>query len=128
MQALLETLTELEISLHDPQVRRSVERLGALLHPAFKEFGRSGAAFTREEILAHVGSEAQQPVIWAQDFALERLSDDLALLTYCSAHVREDGALERHTNRASLWQFSDNGWKMRFHQGTPTQPFERRAI
>lgn len=122
---LLETIKELEVSLHDPKVRRSVARLEALLHPSFREFGRSGAVYSREELLTHVSSEGQQPKIWAQDFALELSSEGLALLTYRSAHVGEQGELHRHTNRASLWQLTESGWKIRFHQGTPTQAFEK---
>lgn len=124
---LLETLRELEVSLHDPRVRSDVERLGALLHPSFRELGRSGVEHSREQVLAEFSSGEHAPVIWAQDFALEALSEDLALLTYRSAHVGEAGTLDRHTHRASLWQLTENGWKMRFHQGTPTQAFEKRA-
>jgi hypothetical protein len=124
---LLETLKGLEMSLHAAEVRRNVERLGALLHPSFREFGRSGASYTRAEILAHVSSQEQQPVIWAQEFTVEVLSRGIALLLYRSAHVSESGALHRHTNRASLWLLTDSGWKVRFHQGTPTQAFEKNA-
>jgi hypothetical protein len=124
---LLETLKELEVLLHEPEVRSSAERMGQLLHSSFREFGRSGATYTREAILAHVSSAGEQPEIWAQDFQLEVFSEDLALLTYRSAHVAEDGELQRHTNRSSLWQLTEGGWKMRFHQGTATQPFAKRA-
>jgi hypothetical protein len=125
---LLESLKALEVSLHDPEIRGSSERMGELLHPSFREFGRSGASYTREEILAHVsGAGHEQPSIWAQDFELEVFSEDLALLIYRSAHLAEGGELERHTNRSSLWQFVEGSWKMRFHQGTATQPFEKRA-
>jgi hypothetical protein len=123
---LLDTLKALETSLHDPEVRRSAERLGALLHPAFRELGRSGREYTREEVLAEFSGGAPEFVIWAQDFSLEVLSESLALLTYRSAHVADGGALERHTLRASLWQRTEEGWKMRFHQGTPTAAFEKR--
>jgi len=124
---LLETLKELEVLLHDPEIRRSAEEVGQLLHTSFREFGRSGAAYTREEILAHVSGAEQQPPIWAQDFKLEVLSEGLALLTYRSAHIADERELQRHTNRSSLWQLTEGGWKMRFHQGTATQPFEKHA-
>ena len=126
---LLETLKELEVSLHDSEIRCSAERTGQLLHVSFREFGRSGAVYTREEALAHASSaRQQQPAIWAQDFELEVLSEDLALLIYRSAQITSSGELQRHTNRSSLWQLVEGSWKMRFHQGTATQPFERRAI
>ena len=124
---LLEALKELETALHDPAVRSNAEKMGELLHVSFREFGRSGAAYSREEILAHVSSAWQQPVIWAQDFELEVLSEGLALLIYRSAHMAEGQELQRHTNRSSLWQFVEGGWKMRFHQGTATQPFMKRT-
>lgn len=123
----LETLKALEVLLHDPEVRNSAERMGQVLHSSFREFGRSGATYTRDAILARVSCAAQQPPIWAQDFQLEVLSEGLALLTYRSGHIAENGELQRHTNRASLWQLTEGGWKMRFHQGTATQPFEKRA-
>ena len=81
-----------------------------------------------EETLAHASSaRQQQPAIWAQDFELEVLSEDLALLIYRSAQITSSGELQRHTNRSSLWQWVEGSWKMRFHQGTATQPLERRA-
>lgn len=121
MTTLLETLTALEVSLHDQKIRGDAAQLGALLHPAFKEFGRSGATYTYAEIVSRLSTSDEQPTIHAQDFALEVLSDELALLTYRSAHVDETEALHRHTNRSSLWQLTERGWQMRFHQGTPTE-------
>ena len=124
---LLETLRELEVDLHRAEVRCSREALASALHPSFREFGRSGAEYTREEILSQVSQSAVQPVIWSQEFRLELLSEGLALLTYRSAHVGASGELERHTNRSSIWQQVEGQWKMRFHQGTPTAAFEKRA-
>jgi hypothetical protein len=125
---LLETLKKLEISLHDSEVRSNPEKLAALLHPSFREFGRSGAHYSHEEIVSRVSGQEEQPVIWSQDFEVEPLSENLALLIYRSAHVNEHGQLERHTNRSSLWQQTEDGWKMRFHQGTATSRFEKREI
>ncbi|GLQ98171.1 nuclear transport factor 2 family protein [Dyella mobilis] len=123
---LLETLRVLEISLHDPHVRSNQARLEALLHPAFRELGRSGMQYSLEDIVAHVVNEGVQPVIWSQDFELEQLAPDVALLIYRSAHVAALDQLECYTNRASLWQHTEDGWKMRFHQGTPTSAFDKR--
>jgi hypothetical protein len=121
---LLETLRALEVELHRAKVRSSRSALESLLHPSFREFGRSGAAYTREEILTQVSQASDQPTIWSQDFRLELLSERLALLTYRSAHVAATGELERrHANRSSLWQQLGGRWKMRFHQGTPTEAF-----
>jgi hypothetical protein len=63
----------------------------------------------------------------SQDFEHEQLAAGLALLTYRSAHVKAGGAIERHTLRASLWELTEIGWQLRFHQGTPTEAFEVRT-
>jgi hypothetical protein len=47
----------------------------------------------------------------------------LALLAYSSAHMADDGTLERHTLRVALWQNTPPGWRLRFHQGTPVPGF-----
>jgi hypothetical protein len=124
-QPLLETLRALEVALHQSALRADPARLGALLHPAFREFGRSGAIYSRDATLAEFVEQAQPYTIWSQDFIAEALSDELVLLTYRSAHIDAAGALERHTNRMSLWQRTERGWQMRFHQGTPSPPFAR---
>jgi len=121
--ALLETLRGLELKLHRPEVRGDREELSRLLHPKFREFGRSGRIYERLDVLAEFSTRPQEYAICAQDFNLMSLSDTLVLLTYRSAHVKPDGQLERHTNRASLWELTDLGWQLIFHQGTPTDAF-----
>ena len=127
---LLETLRALEVALHRPSVRRDRGQLEQLLHPDFREFGRSGRAYDRAEVLellAGLPHEPQPDQVWSQDFALQPLAAGSALLTYRSARVTADGTLERHTNRSSVWQLTSEGWRMLFHQGTPTDPFEKHA-
>lgn len=75
--ALLETLSELEVETHRPQVRSDQDRLGRLLHPGFFEAGRSGTLYSRD--------------------------------------------------RVSVWQSTEQGWQLRFHQGTPVPAFEKHA-
>jgi hypothetical protein len=124
---LLETLRALEVALHQPSVRRDRGRLERLLHPDFREFGRSGRAYDRAELLELLPQERQPDQVWSQDFALQPLAAGSALLTYRSARIAADGTLERHTNRSSVWQLTSEGWRMLFHQGTPTAPFEKQA-
>ena len=124
---LLETLRTLEVSLHDPGLRCRTDQVGSLLHPAFREFGLSGAVYSREQMLAHLAGDPGGPVIWSQDFELEVLSDVHALLTYRSAHMSEDGELHRHAIRTSIWERSQGQWQLRFHQGTPAAAFEKNA-
>ncbi|NEQ28145.1 MAG: nuclear transport factor 2 family protein [Microcoleus sp. SIO2G3] len=125
--SLLSTLHELECELHQPKCRGDRERLVQLLAPDFKEFGRSGAAYTRDDTLAMLPTETEEKKIHAQDFAVQPLSDSIMLLTYRSAHVNPLGGLIRHTNRSSIWRLDSTGWQMVFHQGTPTDPFAQDA-
>ncbi|KAM3107667.1 nuclear transport factor 2 family protein [Phormidesmis sp. 146-33] len=126
--SLLAALRELECELHQPECRRNRERLAQLLAPDFKEFGRSGATYTRDYELMSLPSDPEPPQIHAQDFAVNKLSDSIALLTYRDAYVNPSGELFRHTNRSSIWRLDSSGWQMVFHQGTPTDSFDQSAV
>ncbi|MDH4059537.1 MAG: nuclear transport factor 2 family protein [Aquincola sp.] len=113
-----------EAALHRPAVRADRARMNALLHADFVEFGRSGQVWTRQATLDEFGgtqATADGPTIHAQDFALHRVADDVVLLTYRSAHVDADGRRHRWSLRSSVWQRVPDGWRLRFHQGTPTE-------
>lgn len=125
--SLLSTLRELECELHQPECRRDRERLAQLLAPDFKEFGRSGATYTFNDELMSLPS-VEPPHIHAQDFAVNKLSETIALLTYRNAHVNPSGELFRYTNRSSIWRLDSSGWQMVFHQGTPTGPFDKSVV
>jgi hypothetical protein len=117
---LLRVLQALEVELHQPQARHSVARLSTLLHDEFAEFGYSGNAYSKGDILARLPLEAVPAVVAADHFKLGRLGPKLALLTYRSANVLPDGRHERYALRSSIWEHTDFAWQMRFHQGTPT--------
>jgi hypothetical protein len=127
VSALLDTLRKLEVEMHRPHVRGDRHKLGRLLHSNFFEVGRSGIVYSRDSILSEFGNPPLSYTVWSQDFQLEPLTEGLALLTYRSAHVAPDGTLERHTLRTSLWQSTEQGWQLRFHQGTPVPAFEKHA-
>ncbi len=126
--SLLKTLRSLEKALHRSEVRSDREELDRLLDPEFRELGRSGRVYERAEILDEFADRVPEYEVWAQDFQLVRLSDAVALLTYRSAHVTRGGELENHTNRSSVWRLTATGWRMIFHQGTPTKAFAKLAI
>jgi hypothetical protein len=120
--ALAAELRALEVELHRGATRADRTRMDTLLHADFIEFGRSGVPWTRDATLAEfAGGGGSAPRIVADRFVLRRLSDELALLTYRSAHVDDEGRRERFTWRSSLWQRGPSGWQLRFHQGTPTE-------
>ena len=122
--SLLGQLQALEVELHQPVVRGDAARLDVLLHEEFHEFGRSGAAYTKADILSRLPSAAQHARVAADNFLVRRVAADVALLTYRSAQALSDGTLHRHTLRSSIWQRSEVGWQMSFHQGTPTEQYE----
>jgi hypothetical protein len=124
---LLKELCKLEIKLHQPEVRSNAEQLDALLHDSFVEFGRSGQSYSKAEIIKQLPLENSSESVWSQDFTVEVISEGVALLMYKSAHKNETGELTRQTNRSSLWQLTDRGWQMRFHQGTATSEFVASA-
>jgi hypothetical protein len=118
MTSLLEQLRALEVELHHPGVRCSVERLEQLLHPAFGEVGRSGRTYTRETVIDHLGAQAAPPAVVSDGFAVAELGPGIALLTYRSAHVEPDRGLVNPTLRSSVWVRTTAGWQIRYHQGT----------
>ncbi len=120
---LLAQLRALECELHGLATRTDAGRLAELLHPAFREFGRSGRVYTRAAILAQLLAETHAVEVHAQDFMLQPLAEGAVLLSYRSAHRQPDGTLLRHTNRSSVWKREVGGWQMLFHQGTPTEGF-----
>ncbi|MFD7472515.1 DUF4440 domain-containing protein [Streptomyces sp. NPDC059837] len=105
-----------ELSLLDAEVRRSPERMGALLHFDFYEFGSSGRLWDRASVLTELTLLAQQgsrPVTASRMKGVQ-LAPDLVHLTF---DTEGDNGLRVH--RSSLWRRTQDGWRLYFHQGTP---------
>ena len=125
-QALLAQLSALERQLHAP----ACPQAEALLHPDFVEVGYSGRRYDKAAILALLAAEAPGECrVVAQDFELQWLGCDQVLVLYRSAHRLPDGGMARHSRRSSLWlrepdAAGGGAWRMRFHQGTATEPFD----
>ena len=122
--ALLALLKAFEIELHTCMSRSDVTRLDVLLHNSFREFGRSGAVYSKAEILSQPPSREKQAVVIAERFEVRLVGEYVALLSYRSALLFGSGFLDRFALRSSIWERSSLGWKINFHQGTPTLPFE----
>ena len=110
--ALLNHLRQLEETLVRPEVRSSPERVGALLHPQFTEFGSSGRIFDRAAILAEIASETHFALPSIEDLRLQGSGPDWALINYRAVSPAAS------TLRSSLWVRSGDRWQMLFHQGT----------
>jgi hypothetical protein len=117
---LLEMLRELEVELHQLDTRRNRARLGALLHPDFREFGRSGREYSRQDVLSEFADVAEYASVESKGYRLNIWAPGAALLTYVSAHRDGAGELSHYTLRSSLWIQVASSWLLAFHQGTPT--------
>ena len=124
MDELLVSLKGAEKALHEPHTRRDRSKVDALLHEPFLEFGRSGRCWDRAEMLEYLATDRSDSRVVSQDFAVTQLGPTVALLTYRSARVDDTGTASKFTRRSSVWLQTHDGWKLRFHQGTPTEPFE----
>jgi hypothetical protein len=120
MSDLLLMLARLEAELHHPGVPCSRERLEQLLHPDFHEVGRSGTPYTRRIVIDHLASVTHPPPVESSGHAVEWIGPDCALLSFRSALRTPDGRLTDAALRSSLWLNGDSGWRLRYHQGTPT--------
>jgi hypothetical protein len=105
----LEQAIGLELSLLDPEVRGSPERVDRLLHPDFREFGASGRVWDRETIAAALAVDPG-PGATATDLDAREVAAGVVLVTYRAAD----------SLRSSLWVDGADGWQVLFHQGTPS--------
>ncbi|HEV8548040.1 MAG TPA: DUF4440 domain-containing protein [Polyangiaceae bacterium] len=104
-------IRQLEERLLTPQVRGSRAELERLIADEFLEFGSSGRAFTKAGIIAQLASQPHvaQPAI-LEHFNVRMLAPGVVLATYRLAS----------SLRSSIWRHEAAGWRMLFHQGTPT--------
>lgn len=116
----VDDLELLERELHSAGTRQSAGRLKELLHPEFREIGRSGREYSRDTILERL-IDTEPPHVHAEQFRRVDLESGVALITYKSAHIDATGELRRHSFRSSIWIRGEEGWQMVFHQGTPVR-------
>jgi hypothetical protein len=115
-----EELKRLEENLLRPEVRCSPEQMAAFLADDFVEFGMSGRIYGKADIL----KTADQPYdgqLSLLEFFAKALAPSIALVTYRSI-CRDTNGCERHALRSSIWRRTETGWRLVFHQGTPTAP------
>jgi hypothetical protein len=117
-------LKRLEEALLSPDVRRSRARLDALLADDFVEYGASGRIYDKPAILGMTG-KAYDGQLSLHAFSAMALAPTVALVRYRSLLRRADGR-ESHALRCSVWSSTEQGWKLVFHQGTPTFPEDRQ--
>lgn len=115
---LAELIERLETELMLAEVRRSPDRIDALLADDFVEFGMSGRRYTKQDMIRLLPQE-KGPDYQATDFEAKQIAPDVVLLTYrAAARSRETGEIA-WSLRSSLWRRSGDSWQLIFHQGTP---------
>jgi hypothetical protein len=85
--------------------------LAGLVADGFLEFGASGRTWDEWSMRQTLAGAMPMAPVDLEDFAVEALADDVALVTY------RLGA-PRPSNRSSVWIRRDGRWQVRFHQGT----------
>lgn len=120
---LLDELPQRELALQRPSVRASASKLDELLPDDFFEFSRSGGSYDKVQALNQLPMQSSNERIGAQDFSLESLCPDIALMRYRSFQQSESGEIEKYSSRSSLRQRSNKGRQLRFHQGTAIRTF-----
>ena len=104
---ILENLRQREPIFHTLAFASSAAEYERATAPDYWEVGASGRRYSREFILN--GLYTEQPPL--ADL-LRQLGSDTYLITY----VLQQG--DRLTRRATIWQSTEEGWRILYHQGT----------
>ena len=115
-ETVFNELRQLEESLWRAKTRYDLTHQEKVFAADFFEFGRSGRTYSRDQLVRPNGDEicAKIPL---EKFKVHAIDEQTVLVTYVSEVQYEN--LER-ANRSSIWTKTSDGWKIRFHQGTPT--------
>lgn len=117
---LAKHIEDLEVSLLQPEVRRSREKLDLLLADDLVEFGMYGKIFSKQDFLDTLPNSEDEKFekYTGFDFEAKELAPDTIQLTY-KATVEFLKTNEKVlTLRCSIWQKREKGWQMIWHQGT----------
>ncbi len=117
---VVEELRRLEEALLRPEVRRSREKMSALLADDFVEYGRSGRIYDKASIL-DTAINSFDGQLSMHDFSAKALAPSVALVRYATV-LRQAGTNEFHSLRSSIWSRTGRGWRLVFHQGTACDP------
>ena len=121
-EGLAELLLHLERRLMDPVFRNNREQVSALLAEDFREFGSSGRVWSRAAILDLLANEEAYTAPVVEDFAMQRISPETALVTYRTLRADAASDAPQVTLRSSLWVLRGNRWQVLFHQGAKVPP------
>ncbi|MEJ2765268.1 DUF4440 domain-containing protein [Photobacterium sp. MCCC 1A19761] len=125
----MDLLIEQEIALHQFDIRQNMAEVTRLIHPDFREVGRSGTSFDFTAMLDMMASEqAPNGYVHSQDFETMKLEERVFLLLYKSAWIDDAGNARHFAKRSSIWSFDGEKWQLKYHQGTPCAEFQLQKI
>jgi len=119
LSTILAELSQREPIFHRPEFGTTRADFEKMTAQDFWEIGASGRRYSRAEVLAALEKRWSAPHVdvWeTSDFQCRKLAAEVFLLTY---NLMQDGV--RRTRRATVWQRSEEGWKIVYHQGTLIQ-------
>jgi hypothetical protein len=114
---ILDELRRREPIFHSPVFGTTTAEFEHSTAPDYWEVGASGRRYSREFILRELTVnfpyvDANEAGWQTTEFGLRRLGPETYLLTYT---LDQAG---RRTRRATIWQSSEDGWRILYHQGT----------
>nr|WP_309732004.1 hypothetical protein [Chamaesiphon sp. OTE_75_metabat_556] len=120
---VLHELMQREPIFHHPEFGTTRQDFENMTDAAFWEVGASGRRYGRDYVLAEVvrryedsgyqGIHSAPENTWqTRDFYCRAIAPDTYLLTYTLIQTA------RVTRRSTLWQYTNSGWKILYHQGT----------
>lgn len=114
---ILDELRRREPIFHNPEFGSTTAEFERSTSPDYWEVGASGRRYSRRFILNELTKsvpyvDAAAAGWQTSEFGLRRLGPDTHLLTYT---LDQAG---RRTRRSTIWQRSEDGWRILYHQGT----------
>jgi hypothetical protein len=117
---VLAELSAREPIFHRPEFGTSRAEFNRLMAADYWETGATGRRYGREQILDEMDRRYTSGLyedIWeTSDFHCRQLAENVYLLTYTLLQDKQ-----RLTRRATIWQRTQEGWQIAYHQGTIVQ-------
>jgi hypothetical protein len=116
---VLDQLVKREPIFHRPEFGTTRAEFERMTVADFWEVGASGRRYTRDFVLDTLEERYRSPIVevWeTTDFQCRRLARGVYLLTYTLLQENT-----RKTRRSTIWQRTEEGWKIVYHQGTMAQ-------